>query len=262
LQKWLLSEVHPTIVVEAPYLVLIPTMLLAAGMLMFFTLGSSMVGDVCDEDELKTGTRSEGTYYSVFWWFIKMGTAFASFVTGALLVFTNFDETQNKSADELAGNLAVIEAEAELWLTQQAVESAQLASLAREIENAIENADKLTNHFRKRSESLPDQASHAKSLAERAESIHSQALVLQSKQVALAANPTELVHQAEQMLAATIPLRQQSQLTLFRLRLVEIGMPLALSIVSIALMLRYPLNEARCYEIKEALKKRRAEASA
>ena len=61
-------------------------------MLMFFTLGASMVGDVCDEDELKTGTRSEGTYYSVYWWFIKMGTAFASFVTGALLVFTSFDE--------------------------------------------------------------------------------------------------------------------------------------------------------------------------
>src|SRR5262249_19557347 len=30
---------------EFPYLILIPTMLLSAGMLMFFTLGSSMVGD-------------------------------------------------------------------------------------------------------------------------------------------------------------------------------------------------------------------------
>ena len=71
-----------------PYLVIIPTMLLSAGMLMFFTLGSSMVGDVCDEDELNTGTRSEGSYYSVFWWFIKMGTAFASFVTGSFGVHT------------------------------------------------------------------------------------------------------------------------------------------------------------------------------
>ena len=42
-------------------------------------------------------------------------------------------------------------------------------------------------------------------------------------------------------------------MTLFRLRLVEIGLPLALSIVSILLTLRYPLTEARCYEIKEAL---------
>ena len=98
---------------EFPYLVLIPTMLLSAGMLMFFTLGSSMVGDVCDEDELKTGTRSEGSYYSVFWWFIKMGTAFASFVMGALLVFTAFDERQNVTVDALRGNIARIKSEAE-----------------------------------------------------------------------------------------------------------------------------------------------------
>ncbi len=38
---------------EHPYLVLIPTVLLSAGMLFFFTLGSSMVGDICDEDEIK-----------------------------------------------------------------------------------------------------------------------------------------------------------------------------------------------------------------
>src|SRR4051794_12491860 len=40
-----------------PYLIVIPTILLSAGMLMFFTLGPSMVGDICDEDELNTGTR-------------------------------------------------------------------------------------------------------------------------------------------------------------------------------------------------------------
>src|SRR5262245_55362372 len=64
-----------TLTFEGPYLILIPTVLLSAGMLMFFTLGASMVGDVCDEDELNTGTRSEGTYYAVSGWFIKTGTA-------------------------------------------------------------------------------------------------------------------------------------------------------------------------------------------
>ena len=49
--------------------------------------------------------------------------------------------------------------------------------------------------------------------------------------------------------------------TLFRLRLVEIGLPLALSIVSIFLTLRYPLTEARCYEIKAALQARHAQLS-
>jgi GPH family glycoside/pentoside/hexuronide:cation symporter len=74
-------------------------------MLFFFTLGSSMVGDICDEDELKTGKRSEGSYYSVFWWFIKMGTALASFVTGALIVFTLFDESQVTKVDKLQSNI-------------------------------------------------------------------------------------------------------------------------------------------------------------
>jgi Na+/melibiose symporter-like transporter len=41
------------------------------------------------------------------------------------------------------------------------------------------------------------------------------------------------------------------------LRLFEIGVPLVLSIVSIALTLRYPLTEARFYEIKAELEKRR-----
>jgi len=75
-----------------PYLTLIPTAFLAAGMLMFFTLASSMVADVCDEDELKSGTRSDGAYYSVFWWFMKMGMAIAYLIAGLIIEFTGFDQ--------------------------------------------------------------------------------------------------------------------------------------------------------------------------
>jgi len=75
-----------------PYLTIIPTMMLSSGMLMFFTLASAMVADVCDEDELNTGTRSEGSYYSVFWWFMKMGMAFAYFAAGVLITVTGFNE--------------------------------------------------------------------------------------------------------------------------------------------------------------------------
>jgi glycoside/pentoside/hexuronide:cation symporter, GPH family len=90
---------------QYPYLIIIPTILLSTGMLFFFTLGSSMVGDICDEDDLKTGTRTEGSYYSIFWWFIKMGTALASFVAGALIVFTMFDQTQVTRVDSLQGSI-------------------------------------------------------------------------------------------------------------------------------------------------------------
>jgi len=47
-----------------------------------------------------------------------------------------------------------------------------------------------------------------------------------------------------------------------RLRLFDISVPLMLSVASITLLLHYPLTEARSYEIKEALKRRRAELAA
>lgn len=90
---------------QYPYLIVIPTVLLSSGMLFFFTLGPSMIGDICDEEDLNTGVRNEGSYYSVFWWFFKMGTALASFVAGALIVFTLFDETQVTRVDRIEARL-------------------------------------------------------------------------------------------------------------------------------------------------------------
>ena len=98
-----------------PYLIIIPTILLSAGMLFFFTLGSSMVGDICDEDDLKTGYRTEGSFYSVFWWFIKMGTALASFVAGALIVFTMFDQVQVTKVDDVQGSIKEMRSKVQFW---------------------------------------------------------------------------------------------------------------------------------------------------
>jgi glycoside/pentoside/hexuronide:cation symporter, GPH family len=98
-----------------PYLAAIPTIPISCGMLFFFTLGSSMVGDICDEDELETGHRSEGAFYSVFWWFIKCGTALASLISGALIVFTLFDENQVTKVDKLQGGIRDIHVLVEAW---------------------------------------------------------------------------------------------------------------------------------------------------
>ena len=244
-----------------PYLVLIPTVLLSAGMLMFFTLGSSMIGDVCDEAELTTGTRSEGSYYAVYWWFIKMGTAFASFVTGALLVFTGFDERQNVSVDALAGNVSVIKAEAEMWRSQESDAAAQIGKIVEQLEIITKNAEKLRLHFAERVESDPQQEAHVGRLIEHTASIKSAAESLRERSANSAAAPEEIIRDAEALLDQTVELKKQTPTTLFRLRLVEIGLPLALGCVSILLTLSYPLTEARCYEIKEELKKRRAESA-
>ena len=112
-----------------PYLVFIPTALLSAGMLFFFTLGSSMVGDICDEEELKTGKRTEGSYYAIFWWFIKLGTALASFVAGALIVFTMFDQAQVTKVDKYQGNIDEISTWVKNWDKLQSVNNADTIAL-------------------------------------------------------------------------------------------------------------------------------------
>jgi glycoside/pentoside/hexuronide:cation symporter, GPH family len=244
---------------ELPYLVLIPTMLLSAGMLMFFTLGASMVGDIVDEDDLRTGTSSEGSYYSVFWWFIKMGTAFASFVTGILLVFTNFDEKQNVTVDDLRGSIAVIKSEAQLWLTDEVDEQDRSAKMDEQIEIAINRSEQLSTHFTQRLEQHPELAKHTQRLVDHLIRLRSRVESLQAKTANLVTAPADLINETGQMVQETLRLKKQAPKTLFRLRVVEIGLPLLLSLISILLTVRYPLTEARCYEIKESLEIRNAE---
>jgi Na+/melibiose symporter-like transporter len=83
------------------------------------------------------------------------------------------------------------------------------------------------------------------------------AAALQSGRQNSSIKPADFVRRADALPDLLLELRKQSPRTLFRLRLVEIGLPLALSVVSILLTLRYPLTEQRCYEIKELLKQRR-----
>ncbi|MEX0332343.1 MAG: MFS transporter [Puniceicoccaceae bacterium] len=84
--KWLLySPVQP-------WLILLSTPLIACGLGCLFTLMNSMVADVCDLDELKTGHRREGMFGSIFWWVVKLGIALAYSLGGVLLNYTGFDE--------------------------------------------------------------------------------------------------------------------------------------------------------------------------
>ena len=53
----------------------------------------------------------------------------------------------------------------------------------------------------------------------------------------------------------------QSDATLFWLRFWEIGLPSALCLLGIVLLVKYPLTEARAYEIKALLKQRKAQAT-
>jgi len=75
---------------DQPYLLLVAAPFIAFGLGSLFTLANSMVADVCDLDELETGTRREGMFGAVYWWVVKLGTAVTSLISGYLLNKTGF----------------------------------------------------------------------------------------------------------------------------------------------------------------------------
>ena len=331
-----------------PYLLIIPTVLLSIGMLFFFTLGSSMVGDICDEDELKTGYRAEGSYYSIFWWFIKMGTAFASFVAGALIVLTAFDEIQVTQVDSISGNIREIRSEIQSWGGDQAFSGTNTQLLGKtktRVAKALDEAKEYLSYLEKESvkqqkqseqcvteyqnrkrDRLLNALSTIKSTAGGLEELRlhlenpgpqaqdSQVkatvaealpLTLQTKFEKARMNSFELMshleskskesknsvehyqeiiqnittvnnriaslnaasslHILEKELTTIekdiLPLTKQTPYTLLMMRVVEIGLPVLLSLFSIFFLLRYSLTEKRSQEIKNLLKHRNEERS-
>jgi glycoside/pentoside/hexuronide:cation symporter, GPH family len=331
-----------------PYLITIPTVLLSTGMLFFFTLGSSMVGDICDEDELKTGYRSEGSYYSVFWWFIKMGSALASFVAGALIVLTMFDETQVTKVDSLQGSIREMRSKVQYWQAYKGLTSAgsewhekaktQSAEALKEsgeyqsyLEKELKKDSKETNknlpaYPLKKKNMLLGTSSETKATIHYLEQIRIQLdkpglqnyttrldsiiretipLTLLTKFEKVRMYSFELLlHMESRSLSSKnskehyneimreikgvdnrisgmnarmplevidkelgaiekeiVPLTKQTPYTLLMMRVVEIGLPLLLSIFSVFFVFRYSLTEKRSHEIKELLKLRNQERS-
>lgn len=76
---------------DIPWLLLLPAPLMAFGLGGLFTLMGSMIADVCDLDELNTGSRREGMFGSIYWWVVKLGMALALAAGGFLLNATGFD---------------------------------------------------------------------------------------------------------------------------------------------------------------------------
>jgi len=326
-----------------PYLIVIPTILLSAGMLFFFTLGSSMVGDICDEDELQTGYRAEGSYYSIFWWLIKMGTAFASFIAGALIVLTAFDEIQVTQVDKLTGMVGEIRSEVQSWGGDQALNGTDTQLLGKTkmlVTEALREAKEYAGYLEKKSakeqeqsgerasgnQDLPrdrsltalstvkataggleeirtrldnlrpqDQDSlvkatvaeaipltlqtkfekarmysfellthlEAKSLDSKNSVRHYQEIITNITMVdrrLASLNAAASLHSLDTELASIeqdiVPLTKQTPYTLLMMRVVEIGLPVLLSIFSGFFLLRYSLTEKRSREIKNLLKQR------
>ena len=261
---------------DYPYLIVFPTILLSAGMLMFFTLGASMLGDICDEDELKTGTRSEGSYYSVFWWFIKMGTAFASFVTGALLMVTQFNETQSQQAANLYACYEVALEDSrtwayegepevpenkkerlELWINQllgktkdlsiKTTTQERLFKFKAQMSESLKQAKEFEDTVLISSDKSMEDTTHSRQLRSTLLKVIEETESLQKKATEVVDKPDILYSKIENLLHKSTALSIQKPRTLFLLRIIEIGLPLLLSLVSIVFTLLYSLSDERCY---------------
>jgi GPH family glycoside/pentoside/hexuronide:cation symporter len=236
-----------------PYLIVIPTLLLSSGMLFFFTLGSSMVGDICDEDELNTGHRAEGSYYAVFWWFIKMGTALASLISGVLIVLTMFDETQVNKVDKLQGDVRDMRAHVVESRARENSASAATPPLAESLERAKLDVASLLSHLQAKTREAPKSSDHYRTLARTTEEIGAKLSRMSAAQ-GLDSLDTEL----STLEAALVPLTKQPPYTLLMMRVVEIGLPFLACCLALFFILRYALTEARSGEIKALLERRRA----
>lgn len=328
-----------------PYLIIIPTVLLSAGMLFFFTLGSSMVGDICDEEELNTGKRTEGSYYAVFWWFIKMGSALASFVSGALIVLTMFDETQVTKVDKLIGSVNEMSAKLESFAKKDSLadsttvlfyKSEAKASLSEvsdytkfltkerditksnmnketpfskeklewidqtlillnsdreQISTFIKNnsgkqisaltntersfpvllrtklyksrlyALELQEHLRKETADLPD---HDRKENEEHYLLLNQTMEKLVQTLSEMDSTSSILDAKKEFKTITNDLtilKRQTPFTLLMMRIIEIGIPVILSLLSFLFIFRYSLTESRSLEIKDLLKKRNEEKS-
>ncbi len=83
-----------------PWLLFLPMPLFAFGIGGLFTLMMSMTADVCDLDELQTGSRREGTFAAIYWWMVKFGFAIAGLLSGLILKFVGFDQSVAVQTEE------------------------------------------------------------------------------------------------------------------------------------------------------------------
>ncbi len=73
-----------------PYLFLLCKLFAAPGLACVWILTSSMLADVCDEDELVTGHRREGMFTAVYGWLVKLGFSTVFILCGYMASFSGY----------------------------------------------------------------------------------------------------------------------------------------------------------------------------
>lgn len=90
----------------AGWLLVIPSLLLAPGLVAVMVLVPSMTADICDLDEVTTGARREGMFNAVLGWMLKVALSGSIFLAGVVLDLTGW-QTDLKAAQSPATFLAM-----------------------------------------------------------------------------------------------------------------------------------------------------------
>jgi GPH family glycoside/pentoside/hexuronide:cation symporter len=85
---------------QMPYLAIIPQLLVDPAIAATFMLYHSMIADVCDLDELETGSRREGSFGAVAGWVYKTGSSLAVLLSGVGLWLGGFDVSNGAAQTE------------------------------------------------------------------------------------------------------------------------------------------------------------------
>lgn len=90
----------------AGWLVVIPSLLLAPGLVAVMVLVPSMTADLCDLDEVAMGVRREGMFNAVLGWMLKVALSGSIFLAGVALALTGW-QTSLKAAQTAETFLAM-----------------------------------------------------------------------------------------------------------------------------------------------------------
>jgi len=96
-----------TLTPSMPYLQIASSMMMGVGSMGCWLLVSSILGDVCDDDELRTGLRQEGLYSAASGFVNKIAFAFTAITTGYILKFSGYVEGMEPDP-EVGVNMKVI----------------------------------------------------------------------------------------------------------------------------------------------------------
>jgi len=81
----------------AGWWLVVPSLLLAPGLVAVMVLVPSMTADICDLDEVTTGARREGMFNAVLGWMLKVALSGSIFLAGVVLDLTGW-QTELKAA--------------------------------------------------------------------------------------------------------------------------------------------------------------------